>query len=163
MKRSLETYALQLFLQLRGRNTQRPWTRLGKRQARGQRVQERSGFRCVFLFLTEQQVVHERPRLGVEDRGLCAFVVERRLVVDGDQLVNGQELFPQQQHVWRMDPADDHLLAAAGHLEGSVVFGQSLVQPDRHSTHRVVDHQVHELVEDDPEARRPRPCCRFQW
>ena len=94
----------------------------------------------------------ERPGLGVEDRRLAALVVERRCMIDRNESLERQELLAQQVDVVLLDAPDERAIAGLVHLERPVVFGQSLVEPDRQTTDVVVDQQVHVFVIDDPEV-----------
>jgi hypothetical protein len=48
--------------------------------------------------------------------------------------------------------AEDDSAVAFLYIKGAVVFGQTFVEPERHSrAHRVVDQQMDIFVEDRPE------------
>ncbi len=101
----------QLFLQLRRRDAKDSLAGLRKRRSIDQRIEQQGGLRRVLLLLTQQQIVHQRPRLGIEDRSLRALVVERRTMIDRNELVYRDELLAQQEHVRRVNAADEYLLA----------------------------------------------------
>ena len=54
----------------------------------------------------------------------------------------------QQVDVTSNGPAHHHLLIV-GDAEGAVVLGQSLIEPERNVTARVLNEQVRVLVKDD--------------
>ena len=64
------------------------------------------------LRAAQQQVVHQRPRLGIEDAAALAFVVERRAVVDGQQIGERDEALAQVEDVLVLDAAERGLAFA---------------------------------------------------
>src|SRR6185503_7217358 len=109
---------------LRRRDAKDSLAGLRKRRSIDQRIEQQGGLRRVPLLLTQQQIVHQRPRLGIEDRSLRALIVERRTMIDGNELVYRDELLAQQEHVGRVNAADEYLLAVTLHLQRPVVLRQ---------------------------------------
>jgi len=97
--------------------------------------------------VADQQVVDQRPGLGVEHALADALVIVLRAMVDGEQLPQGDELVLLQP----ADVVDDrlsHARLAVHQVEGAVVLGQALVEPQRQMGEVVVQEVVHVLVAD---------------
>ena len=110
----------QQLLELAAREAELTLAGVFERGAVSKRRHEAAGVRDVLLLLAEQQIVHERPRLRVEDRRARRLVVERRLVVDLHEIGQRDEVIAQQQHVIRVDFAERRERAVGGDLERAV-------------------------------------------
>ena len=92
----------------------------------------------------------ERPRLSIEDRPPLALVVERRLTIDLQQVVELQQRrFVEKVQVVDQGPSQHGSAAAIDDLVGAVELRQPLTEPPRHVSHDVGEHEVCVLVEDD--------------
>jgi hypothetical protein len=91
--------------------------------------------------------VHERPGLRVEDPASIAFVVVRRVLVDGKELGQRHERRALKQSEMAERRPDD-CRPAAGVLVRLVKLGQPLVQPRRDRTDRVGNQEMCVFVED---------------
>ncbi len=102
--------------------------------------------------LAVEQHVHERPRLRVERGAPRPFVVERRIDVDGEQLIERQQAFGVEPHQVRGDDAAQQRRASVvAYFEGAVILGESFRQPCRRVPEEIGGHQVAVFVIDRPQ------------
>src|SRR5262245_31370290 len=79
-----------------------------------------------------QQVMGERPRLGVKEALLVGIDVKRRSLIDRQQgFERYQPTFTQQPRVTRDGRAEPAILPGAGHFKRAEIFGQPLADPSR--------------------------------
>src|SRR5215475_12328702 len=77
-----------------------------------------------------QQVMGERPRLGVKEALLFSLDVKRRSLIDRQQGFEGYQLTGSEQpRVTRDGCPQPAILPSAGHFKRAEVFGQSLAGP----------------------------------
>ena len=73
--------------------------------------------------------MHQRPRFGIEHSALAAFVVFRRIVVDGEQLAKRIQLPRTQGFQVIGNQFAEMDLAIFFNSEGAVVFSETLIEP----------------------------------
>src|SRR5205085_3455229 len=95
--------------------------------------------------------MNDSPRLCVEDALLLALVVVGRILVNiEERYERHRPLLAQQKDVVADYLAERHL-AIILYVERAVVFGQPLVEPERHAADAVIYKQVNVFVKDDAE------------
>ena len=78
----------------------------------------------------DHQVVHQRPRLRVEDALLFYLVVMRRFVIDFKQSTQRQHLAFAQQEDVIADRGSERDFLIVGDAERAVVLRQAFIEPD---------------------------------
>src|SRR5206468_3070814 len=97
-----------------------------------QHIQEWANLWLTLSLVAKQEVVDERPRLGIEDSLLLSFIVVRRIATHRkERLQRKKASVSQRQHVLRYRPANTHLLVLIQRGERAVILGNALIEPGR--------------------------------
>src|SRR6266851_1167466 len=101
--------------------------------------------------LSQNQVMHQCPRLGVEDALLVALVVVRRLLVNLKKRSQRQHfIFTKSEHMADYGTPQLDLLIV-GDAEGAVILRKSFIEPGRRVSNIVIHQQMRVLMKYDSE------------